>query len=180
MFLFAWISTILTQKFGFRLVITFGVIISCLAYICSIFTHNFIVLLLSYGVVGGAGSGLLFSPGNIVTNLYFEKLRPIATGIAMCGAGIGVATISPLTSYLNIEYGPKAVYISFALLSLLSLLLGIVSFPVQKNDDPSRAGNEKVAKTLITHSVIPGAEEEKETSRSQMVRRSISNFGKLD
>ena len=31
MFLFAWISTILTQKFGFRLVITFGVIISCLA-----------------------------------------------------------------------------------------------------------------------------------------------------
>lgn len=147
MFLFAWISTILTQKFGFRLVITFGVIISCVAYICSIFTHNFIVLLLSYGVVGGAGSGLLFSPGNIVTNLYFEKLRPIATGIAMCGAGIGVAAISPLTNYLNIEYGPKAVYMSFALLSLLSLLLGIVSFPVQTNDDISRAGNEKIAKT---------------------------------
>ena len=129
MFLFAMVSTTLIQKHGFHIVIIGGVIVSCLAYIGAAFSNNVILLTLTYGVFGGAGSGLLFTPGNIVSSYYFEKQRAIATGIAMCGSGVGVASISTLANYLNINFGAQSVFASFSLLALLSLFLGIFTFP---------------------------------------------------
>ena len=56
MYLFAWISTSLTQRYGFRIVFMAGAILSCLASVGAVFSENFVFLLLSYGVIGGAGA----------------------------------------------------------------------------------------------------------------------------
>lgn len=36
--------------------------------------------------------------------MYFEKLRSLATGIAVCGSGFGTVVFAPLTNYLITEY----------------------------------------------------------------------------
>lgn len=41
----------------------------------------------------------------IIVGYYFEKWRPLATGIALCGSGVGTFTMAPLSKYLIQEYG---------------------------------------------------------------------------
>ena len=143
MYLFAWISTSLTQRYGFRIVFMAGAILSCLASVGAVFSENFVFLLLSYGVIGGAGAGLLFAPGNIVASYYFDKYRKIATGFAICGGGIGIAIIDPLINLITIKFGYRGVFVSFSLLSLLPLLLSIALFPTKGNDNNHTHGNKE-------------------------------------
>ena len=134
MYLFSWISTMLTQKYGFRSVFIGGAIISSMAYIGAAFTEDFVSLCLTYGVIAGAGSGLLYAPGSIVVTYYFDKHREIATGIAICGGGVGVAIIDSLANCINIKFGSHGVFIAYALLSLLPVILGILMFPTSDNE----------------------------------------------
>ena len=138
MFLFAWISTIMTQKYGFQAVILGGSIISSVGYLAAAFAvlnKSLIVLVLTHGVIGGAGSGILFAPGNTLASYYFEKHRNVSIGIAMCGGGIGIACFEPLVNYINIQFGAHSVFLAFSLISLLSLLLGIITFPTADNEE---------------------------------------------
>ena len=60
MFLFAFLSSIMIKKFGFRIVIWIGTLISCTAFISSAFLGDYVGLFMSYGILGGAGIGILF------------------------------------------------------------------------------------------------------------------------
>ena len=140
MYFVAWVSTMLVQRFGFRVVFTAGAVLSCLAFAVAVLNENFIILMLSYGIIGGSAAGLLHAPGNIVVSYYFEKHRKIASGIAICGGGVGIAIIEPLTNLINITFGPKGVYVAFSLLSLLPLFLSIATFPTDDNDDANNHG----------------------------------------
>ena len=46
-------------------------------------------IVIVYGVLGGLGFGMVFLPAIICVGLYFESRRALATGIAVCGAGVG-------------------------------------------------------------------------------------------
>ena len=46
---------------------------------------SFIVI---YGVIGGLGFGMVFLPAIVCVGIYFESKRALATGIAVCGAGL--------------------------------------------------------------------------------------------
>ena len=146
LWLFASVSTILIQKYGFLSIMIGGVIISCIAYICASFTENIILLILTHGVLGGVGSGLLCSPGQIICTYYFEKHRAIATGLAMSGGGVGIASVSLLANYLDMRYGARYVFFAFCLLSPLSLLLGAMAIPLEneaKNDEKESHNSNK-------------------------------------
>ena len=39
-------------------------------------------------------------PAVISVSLYFERRRPIAVGIGMCGTGVGTFVFGPLSQYL--------------------------------------------------------------------------------
>ena len=95
-FLFAFISTIMIKKFGFRIVILIGTLLSCTAFILSAFFGDYIGLLMSYGILGGAGLGILFAPANIACAEYFDEWKAISTGIAISGGGIGTRIGLPI------------------------------------------------------------------------------------
>ena len=135
MFLFASVSSVLTNKFGFRIVILVGTILSCVSYIACVFMQNFIALLLVYGLVAGAGAGLLFTPGNIACVHYFNKHKAIATGISMSGGGLGTICISMLCNYVNINYGCTGYFLTIGFLSSLTLIFAIFASPVKSEDE---------------------------------------------
>ena len=135
MFFFASISSILLKKLGFRSVILLGTVLSCASYVTSIFLQNYIGLFLAYGVVGGAGSGLLFTPANIASTQYFVKWKSISTGISMSGAGCGTMAISLLCNYVNIKYGIKGYFTAISLISSLTVIFGLFASPIKITDD---------------------------------------------
>jgi MFS family permease len=75
----------LCNKFGCRAVCIAGSIIACCAFILSTFSVNVNMLMLTYGVMGGFGFGMIYLPAVVLCGLYFEKKRSLATGIAVCG-----------------------------------------------------------------------------------------------
>ena len=108
----------LVNKYGCRPVCIAGSIISCAAFSLSIFSVNVPMLMLLYGVVGGFGLGLIYLPAVCAVGYYFEKKRALATGISVCGSGVGTFVFAPLGSYLLEQYGWKGANLIFAALCL--------------------------------------------------------------
>jgi MCP family monocarboxylic acid transporter-like MFS transporter 14 len=48
---------------------------------------NVPMLMVTYGIMGGFGLGLVYLPSVIACGYYFEKKRALATGISVCGSG---------------------------------------------------------------------------------------------
>ncbi|GFO32965.1 monocarboxylate transporter [Plakobranchus ocellatus] len=90
----------LTNRFGCRPVIICGSLIAAFAYMVSSASDNVIVLILTYGFLGGVGFGLMYLPSIVSVSVYFEEKRALATGIAVCGSGIGMFLLAPLTEFL--------------------------------------------------------------------------------
>ena len=83
------IAAALTNQIGIRGVYMIGSVVACFAFFLSAFSSNCYVLVLIFGVVGGTGLGLILMPVSVACNLYFEKRRPLATGISKTGFSIG-------------------------------------------------------------------------------------------
>lgn len=90
----------LCNKFGCRAVCIAGSILACAAFVLSTFSVNVNMLMLTYGVMGGIGFGMIYLPAVVLCGLYFEKKRSLATGIAVCGSGFGAFIFAPLANFL--------------------------------------------------------------------------------
>ena len=52
-------------------------------------------------VISGIGFGLMYLPSIVIVGYYFDKKRAFATGLAVCGSGIGTFLFAPLGMLLN-------------------------------------------------------------------------------
>ena len=88
--------------------------------------------------VVGLGLGMAYLPAIVAVSFYFEKRRSLATGIAVCGSGIGTFAFAPLTDALIQEYSWKGTVLIEAAILLNCILCGMVFRPlnVPKKVDP--------------------------------------------
>ena len=56
--------------------------------------------MVTYGIVGGIGFGMIYLPAIVSVGYYFEKKRALATGIAVCGSGFGTFVFAPVAAML--------------------------------------------------------------------------------
>ncbi|OQV25729.1 putative Monocarboxylate transporter 12 [Hypsibius exemplaris] len=94
------ISSALTNAFGFKIVIFSGAIISAVAFIISMFATSVPFLIGTFGVLGGIGFGLIYSPAILCVCYYFDKRRAMAVGICVCGSGVGAFLFPPLVTLI--------------------------------------------------------------------------------
>merc|ERR550519_2367475 len=120
----------LVNKFGCRPVCMAGSLITCVAFSLSIFATNVPMLMLLYGVLGGFGLGLIYLPAVVAVGYYFEKKRALATGISVCGSGVGTFIFAPLATWLLEQYGWKGANIIFAGLCLQCAVFGALMRPL--------------------------------------------------
>ncbi|KAI5726349.1 hypothetical protein M8J76_001091 [Diaphorina citri] len=90
----------LANRWGFRTVSIVGSILGALSFVISSFSTSVEMLYITYGVMGGIGFGLIYVPAVITTGFYFERWRALATGIAVCGSGIGTFIFAPFSTFL--------------------------------------------------------------------------------
>ncbi|KAJ9592129.1 hypothetical protein L9F63_001357, partial [Diploptera punctata] len=127
----------LTNKFGCRTVCIAGSIIGCVAFILSTFSPNVNVLMLTYGVMGGIGFGLIYLPAVVCVGYYFETKRSLATGIAVCGSGFGTFAFAPLATMLLENFDWRGANLILAGLILNCAVFGAMMRPLEYPKGPS-------------------------------------------
>ena len=143
-------SSIVAKKFGFAPVITIGILISTTFLVISLTSPNVSMLTLHYGCLAGFGLGLIYSPCLIICSFCFVKRRSLATGLALCGSGIGIIAIAEAMNFFNKSYGWKGCVIVCASICPVNGLLAMAAYmlPIEP-EDATVEDNEH--RNLITH-----------------------------
>lgn len=87
-------------------------------------------LTISVGIVMGFGFGLMYCPAIMIVTMYFERLRSLATGITVCGAGVGTFVFSKIISYLIVTFSWKTVFLIYAGVVLLCVPCALLFKPI--------------------------------------------------
>ena len=59
--------------------------------------NDFVWFAALYGFLNGVSFGFVYLPARTSCALYFRKRQALATGISVCGTGVGVMIVPPLT-----------------------------------------------------------------------------------
>lgn len=96
---------------------------------------------------------MIYSPSIVMVGYYFEKWRGIATGIAVCGSGIGTFSLSPLNNVFINLVGWKNSFLVQAGIILICVICGMMFRPikpvkVEVNENLDESDDEKPEEPL--------------------------------
>ena len=120
----------LVNKFGCRPVCMMGAVLAWASFSLSSLSPNVPVLMLTYGLLGGLGLGMIYLPAIVSVGFYFERRRALATGISVCGSGVGAFVLAPLASYTVQTFGWKTTNLVLGGICLSCLLFGGLMRPL--------------------------------------------------
>lgn len=98
------IASALTDRYGCRKTTIAGALLAALGFFISSFSNSIEVLYFTFGIMSGFGLALCFVAAIVIVSFYFDKRRSFATGLAVCGSGIGTFVFAPFTRYLLDKY----------------------------------------------------------------------------
>ena len=102
------------DKYGARIVIIIGAIISGLSFCLMPFIKSIIDFYLVYGILLSAGmSAMLYIPAWTVIAKWFKKHLSRALAVLATGAGIGGFICAPAAAYLIEHYGWRMAFVVF-------------------------------------------------------------------
>lgn len=116
------IASFLTDRYGCRCVTVVGSIMASAGFILSAFTDSIEMLYFTFGILAGFGLSLCYVAAVVIVAYYFEKRRSFATGLSLCGSGIGTFIFAPVTQMLIEEYGWRG---SIVILAGIFLNMGV-------------------------------------------------------
>lgn len=99
------IASYLTDRYGCRKVTMVGSITAAIGFLLSAFCDSMEMLFITFGVIAGLGLSLCYVAAIVIVAYYFDKKRSFATGISVCGSGIGTFIFPPIIQYLITVYG---------------------------------------------------------------------------
>ncbi|EEC11812.1 monocarboxylate transporter, putative, partial [Ixodes scapularis] len=125
------IASSLTDRYGCRRVCIVGALMAAGGFVASYFSTSLEFLFLTFSV-SGFGLALCYVASIVIVAYYFERRRSLATGLAVCGTGIGTFVFAPLTIYLLETFAWRG-----TLLILAGFFLNMVIFGLLMRDfDP--------------------------------------------
>ncbi|XP_033737317.1 monocarboxylate transporter 4-like [Pecten maximus] len=146
------ISSALATKYGCRKVQIAGGILAFIGVFASTFANSVAMLCVTLGIVAGFGMSVGYVTSIVMVAFYFEKKRALATGLAVCGSGLGTFLFAPLIEYLIEHYTWRG---SFLILSGITLnlvvcgtLLRPLKFSPQEQWKRKLEAFEKLSKTV--------------------------------
>ncbi|KAM9837757.1 monocarboxylate transporter 7-like [Aulostomus maculatus] len=99
------LSSVLTNRFGFQLVVMVGGLLISSGTIATSFTSSVNQMYLTYGVIAGLGYCLTFLPCLTILSQYFTKRRSLVTAIASTGESLSMFALAPAFSALRDHIG---------------------------------------------------------------------------
>lgn len=99
------VASFLTDRYGCRKCCIVGGLLSAFGFVVSSFTNSIELLFFTFGVLAGIGLSLCYVTAVVIVAYYFESKRSFATGLSVCGSGIGTFLFAPIIQFLLDEYG---------------------------------------------------------------------------
>jgi len=157
------IASSFVNKYGCRTVTILGAIIAAGGLALSMFATSITYLFLSVGVCTGFGFGLIYLPAIVSVSMYFEKKRAFATGIAVCGSGLGTFIMAPVTEGLITALGWEYAILITACLVLTCIAFGCLMKPLESTQASNSKKDEQPEEEkplTLSNGITPGEPEE--------------------
>ena len=136
------------------------------------------MLFLTIGFGTGLGLGLIYLPAIVSVTMYFERLRSLATGIAVCGSGLGTFIFAPLTDILIQRFGWKGALLVISVIVLGCIVFGAMFRPLVA--EPVAAVPEAVPMTTVQAPKATGSNGNVKDAEQGLVRsHSFGNSPKI-
>lgn len=179
------VASFLTDRYGCRKVTIVGAILAAAGFIVSSFTDSMELLFLTFGIIAGFGLSLCYVAAVVIVAYYFDSKRSFATGLSVCGSGIGTFVFAPLTQFLLGEYGWRGTTLILAGLFLNLCVCGMLMRDLewtkrqQANNRANNAGRRKRKLRLNTTSSADSFSAQSATQQTPTSCPSSSELRKL-
>ena len=147
----AFAGSFLVKRYGFALVTFIGGLVGTLSFATAYFCPNVECLVSTYGILSGAGLGLVFFSANIVCSFYFEESRIMALTLANSGTGIGIACNSFLLKIVNSRYGWKGSILFCMAIIPLTWFLALLVWQFPSYDGQGEAPQHEVLQSKMVN-----------------------------
>jgi OFA family oxalate/formate antiporter-like MFS transporter len=121
----------LQDRIGPRTVCTIGAVIMGLGFILTSFAASVPMIILTYGVIGGAGIAFGYVTPVVTTIKWFPDKKGLTVGITVSGFGFGAFVFTPIAVKLIQSVGISAafLYLGFIFLIAVGLLAQLLQTP---------------------------------------------------
>jgi MFS transporter, OFA family, oxalate/formate antiporter len=93
------------ERYGASKVTAVGGVVVGLGYFLSSFATSIPLLIVTYGLIGGAGIGVVYGVPISVTAKWFPDLKGLTVGLTVVGFGLSPLITAPLAKFLIDTYG---------------------------------------------------------------------------
>ncbi len=117
------------DKHGPRKVMIIGGIVVGIGWILTKFASSIGMVVFTYGIIGGAGVGIVYGGPVSVSTRWFPDRKGLAVGLSILGFGASALVTAPLAKTLIASYGPLT---TFGILGIAFLIVIIIlSIPMK-------------------------------------------------
>ncbi|WAC06832.1 MAG: OFA family MFS transporter [Thermodesulfobacteriota bacterium] len=119
----------LLDKYGPKLISIIGGIVVGLGWILSKNASDMTFLTITYGVIAGAGVGIVYGAPIAVATRWFPDKKGLAVGLTVLGFGLSALITAPLARKLIAAHGPLP---TFGILGVAFLVITVIlAFPLR-------------------------------------------------
>ena len=102
--LFTFFSGRFIDKMGPRIVMIVGGIVVGVGWILTYFASSMMMVVITYGIIGGAGVGIVYGGPVSVATKWFSDKKGLAVGLSLLGFGASAFVTAPLAKNLIAAY----------------------------------------------------------------------------
>uniref|UniRef100_A0A087YAU6 Monocarboxylate transporter 7 n=1 Tax=Poecilia formosa TaxID=48698 RepID=A0A087YAU6_POEFO len=175
-FIFAFtapVASLLSNRFGYRLVVMMGGFLMSLGMICSAFTSSIYQMYVTIGIISGFGFCLSFLPTVTILAQYFSRRRALVTAIASSGESFAIFAFAPAFSRLKQAIGWRCCLVVLGAMQASVVVFGILLRPISIEPEPVREKQQsayelenKQTRTSLSSAVSSGSGDSGVTSLS--------------
>jgi len=129
--LFTFFSGRFIDKLGPRKVMMVGGIVVGLGWILTKFAGSMTMVVITYGIIGGAGVGIVYGGPVSVATKWFPDKKGLAVGLSLLGFGASAFVTAPLAKSLIASSGPLNTFgmMGIGFLIVIVILSSFMKFP---------------------------------------------------
>ncbi|TMS22733.1 Monocarboxylate transporter 7 [Larimichthys crocea] len=124
------LSSVLTNRFGFQLVVMVGGLLISVGTIATSFTSSINQIYITYGIIAGLGYCLTFLPTVTILSHYFNHRRSLVTAVASTGESLSMFALAPAFSALRDHIGWRHTMAVIGALQSIIIICGVMLRPI--------------------------------------------------
>ncbi|XP_055031233.2 monocarboxylate transporter 7 [Misgurnus anguillicaudatus] len=151
------LSSVLSNRFGFQLVVMFGGFLISLGTILTAFTTSINQMYVTMGIVTGLGYCLTFLPTVTILSQYFSKRRSLVTAMASTGESVAIFAFAPAFTALKNCIGWRYTLVVIGTLQSTIIISGALLRPIVIKPKTSPTGSDqKIPEDQLQSSISSG------------------------